>query len=534
MTDHTSKHHTSVLSLAYKWLFDPEYKHGFNHTVERTIAFLIVASVIAVLIENTPEIYNSYAGLFHWFDVLTVGIFTVEYVMRVATAHLHPDYAGKSFPRLRYAFSFYALIDLIAIAPFYFARFVDVDVEMLRVLRIMRLARMFKLSRQIIPAWHAFQELNQGRTFRAKVFALLEPTGHSGRLHTYIDNFIVFWVALSITCVIFESVASVRSLFALEFHIIDVMAFTIFTTEYIARIYSAPENPKYKHLRMTRWAHMRSGSAIIDLLAILPFVLESLFSQHLDLRFLRVFRLVRMLKLTRYTSALETLYKVVQREWQVIFASVFVMMLLVVLTASLGFLLEHEAQPDKFENIPQSIYWAIITLASVGYGDISPITPMGRALTVVLALVGIGIFAIPAGLLASAFTDQLRIDRDAFKQRLMLAFEDGMLNGAERELIIAEAERLHLSHDEVTRLTEEARADFAAKEAENHTHANGLVLDAKAHPTLAAAQFKLLVDQLTLITQATGEDSLRKSLGQIKTDHQAELDVLTIVAKRSI
>jgi len=525
--------HASFLAQVYKWLLDPDYKRGFNHTLERSIAFLIVASVIAVLIENTPEIYNNYAGLFHWFDVFTVGIFTAEYVLRVATAHLHPDYAGKSFPRLRYALSFYALIDLIAIAPFYFARFVDVDIEMLRVLRVMRLARMFKLSRQIIPAWHEFQELNQGRTFRAKVFAILEPTGHSGRLHAYIDNFIVFWVALSITCVIFESVASVRSLFAVEFHVIDVIAFTIFTIEYIARVYAAPENPKYHH-RMARWAHIRSGPAIIDLLAILPFVLESLLSQHLDLRFLRVFRLVRMLKLTRYTSALETLYKVVQREWQVIFASVFVMMLLVVLTASLGFLLEHEAQPDKFQNFPQSIYWAIITLASVGYGDISPVTPMGRALTVILALVGIGIFAIPAGLLASAFTDQLRIDRDAFKQRLMLAFEDGMLNGAERELIIAEAERLHLSHDEVKRLTEEARAEFAAKEAEDHTHANGLVLDAKAHPALAAAQFKLLVDQLSLITQATGEDHLRKSLSQIKTDHQAELDVLTIVAKRKL
>ena len=526
-------HQSSPLASIYKWIFDPEFKHGFNHAVERAIAFLIVASVIAVLIENTPEIYNSYQQWFHWFDVVTVGIFTAEYVMRVATAHLNPDYAGKSFPRLRYAFSFYALVDLIAIAPFYFARFVDVDVEMLRVLRIMRLARMFKLSRQIIPAWLEFQELNQGRSFRAKVFAMLEPTGHSGRLHAYIDNFIVFWVALSITCVIFESVASVRSLFAVEFHVIDVMAFTIFTIEYIARVYSAPENPKYRH-RMARWAHVRSGPAIIDLLAILPFVLESLFSQHLDLRFLRVFRLVRMLKLTRYTSALETLYKVVQREWQVIFASVFVMMLLVVLTASLGFLLEHEAQPDKFENIPQSIYWAIITLASVGYGDISPVTPMGRALTVVLALVGIGIFAIPAGLLASAFTDQLRIDRDAFKQRLMMAFQDGLLNGAERELIIAEAERLHLSHEEVKRLTEEARAEFAAKEAEEHAHANGLVLDAKAHPALAAAQFKLLVDQLSLITQATGADTLRHSLGQIKTDHQTELDVLAIVAKRSL
>lgn len=532
MTEHTSKPQASMLALTYKWLFDSEYKRGLNHTVERVIAFLIVASVIAVLIENTPEIYNSYAGLFHWFDVVTVGIFTAEYVLRVATAHLHPDYAGKRFPRLRYAFSFYALIDLIAIAPFYFARFVDVDVEMLRVLRVMRLARMFKLSRQIIPAWKEFQELNAGRSFRAKVFAMLEPTGHSGRLHTYIDNFIVFWIALSITCVVFETVASVHALFATEFMVIDVIAFTIFTLEYIARVYSAPENPKYKHLRMPHWAHVRTGQAIIDLLTILPFILESLFSQHLDLRFLRVFRLMRMLKLTRYTSAMETLYKVVLREWQIIFASVFVMMLLVVLTASLGYLFEHPAQPDKFENIPQSIYWAVVTLASVGYGDISPITPMGRALTVVLALLGIGIFAIPAGLLASAFTDQLRIDRDAFKHRLMMAFEDGLLDDAERELIVAEAERLHLSHEEVKRLTAEAKAEFEAKATEQLTQANGLVLDATAHPQLAAAQFNLLVAQLDLIAQATGTDTLRQSLTHTKGDATAALAVLNLLDKK--
>lgn len=517
-----------MLSIVYKWLFDPEYKQGFNHAVERLIALLIVASVFAVLIENTPEIYNAHASWFHWFDVITVGIFTLEYTMRIATAHLHPDFAGRSFPRLRYALSFYALVDLIAIAPFYFARFVDVDVEMLRVLRVMRLARMFKLSRQIIPAWQEFQALNQGRSFRAKVFAMLEPTGHSGRLHTYIDNFIVFWVALSITCVVFETVTSVHALFATEFYVIDIIAFTLFTIEYLARVYSAPENPRYHH-HMARWSHMRSGQAIIDLLAILPFLLESLVGQHLDLRFLRVFRLMRMLKLTRYTSAMETLYKVILREWQVIFASVFVMMLLVVLTASLGYLFEHAAQPDKFENIPQSIYWAVITLASVGYGDISPITPMGRALTVVLALVGIGIFAIPAGLLASAFTDQLRIDRDAFKNRLLAAYQDGMLSGAEREMVVAEAERLHLSQEEVKRLTDEARAEFAAREAEQQNKVNGLVLDASAHPELAAAQFKLLIAQLALVAKASGADTLRHQLQQDEAHVQTELDVLAVL-----
>ena len=534
MTSTTTHNKSSngVLAFLYKWLFDHSFDEGLHRTVERAIAFLIIVSVLAVVLEHVPPLYDANAAWFHLFDVVTVAIFTVEYLLRVATANLHPDFAASRFPRLRYALSFYALIDFIAIAPFYFARFIDVDVEMLRVLRLMRLMRMFKLSRQLIPAWHEFQALNAGRSFRAKVFALLEPTGHSGRLHVYFDNFIVFWVALSISCVIFETVEPLHILFAREFYVIDVLAFSIFTLEYAARLYAAPENPNYQGVRAPRWSHVKSGAAIIDLLAILPFLLESFFKQHLDLRFLRVFRLMRMLKLTRYTSAMETLYKVVLREWQVIFASVFVMMLLVVLTASLGYLFEHPAQPDKFENIPQSIYWAVVTLASVGYGDISPITPMGRALTVILALVGIGIFAIPAGLLASAFTDQLRIDRDAFKHRLMLAFEDGLLDSAEREIIVAEAERLHLSHEEVKRLTDEARAEFAAKETENHTQANGLVLDAKAHPALAAAQFKLLVAQLALITEATGEAALHKSLKAAPTQDDTELEVLALLAKR--
>ncbi len=538
MTANTSTLESNgIFALLHKWLFDGEFQDGLSQQVDRWIASLIIASVLAVVCETIPALYNVYAREFHIFDVITVTIFSIEYVLRVSTAHLEAEYAGKRFARLRYMFSFYALVDLVAIAPFYIANLVSVDVEMLRVLRLLRLMRIFKLSRQMIPAWHEFQELNAHRSFRAKLYALLEPTGHSGRLHAYVDNFIVFWIALSITCVVLETVVSIQALFAYEFYVIDVVAFTVFTSEYIARVSTAPENPNFHRLKAPRWAHIRSGGAIIDLMAILPFLLESFFSQHLDLRFLRVFRLMRMLKLTRYTSALETLYKVIKREWQVIFASVFVMMLLVVLTASLGYLFEHPAQPDKFENIPQSIYWAVVTLASVGYGDISPITPMGRLLTVVLALVGIGIFAIPAGLLASAFTDQLRIDRDEFKRRLMKAFEDGMLNSKEKEIIIAEAERLHLSHEEVKRLTDEARAEyeFVTKAAEQEIKmSGGMLLDAQAHPELAAQQFKILVGQLALITQAAGEATLRQGLQKSRDNSETETAVLAVIAASTV
>jgi hypothetical protein len=221
---------------------------------------------------------------------------------------------------------------------------------------------------------------------------------------------------------------------------------------------------------------------------------------------------MRLLKLTRYTSATKTLFHVVMREWQVISAAVFVMLLLVVLTASLGYLFEHEAQPDKFENIPQSIYWAVVTLASVGYGDISPITPMGRALTVVLALIGIGIFAIPAGLLASAFTDQLRIDREDFKAKLLHAFERGELDSKARAMIAEESERLHLSLDDIKRLTHEAREAIKAKQREEQHWTSAVVLDPQTHPELAARQWRLLVSQLQLLSEVAGPELLDSQL----------------------
>ena len=509
---HPSEPPLSLWARVHHWLFDTEFEQGYARLIENGVGWLIILSVMAIVAEHNELLYAPNVEWFHLFDIVTVGIFTVEYLLRLGAAPYEPALAGKPFARIRHVFSFYALVDLIAIAPFYFASLVTMDVEMLRVLRLLRLMRIFKLSRYMIPAWREFMELNRHRSLRGKVHALLEPTGHSGQLHVYFDNFIMFWVLLSIISVILESVVSVHSVLATEFRIIDTVAFSVFIVEYLLRMYAAPENPAFKHRTAPRWSHFWSGHALVDLITILPFLLEALLPFQLDLRFLRVFRLLRMLKLTRYTSATKTLYQVVRREWQVIFASVFVMLLMVILTASMGYLFEHEAQPDKFENIPQSIYWAVVTLASVGYGDISPITPMGRALTVVLALLGIGIFAIPAGLLASAFTDQLRIDREAFKHKLLMALEDGKLNPKERASIAEETERLHLSDDDVRRLTQEAREAFEAKQREERQLTTAVVLDPRQHPELAYHQLRLLVSQLDLLQQAAGAGQLASQI----------------------
>ena len=324
----------------------------------------------------------------------------------------------------------------------------------------MKLLHKLNVIGALYAAFHFFIHHNKGRTFRQKVFALLHPTPTSGPLHRYIDHLIILSVLVSVLSIIFETIPEVQALFGPEFKLLEVITVSIFSIEYLGRVYSCCELPQYEHPIQGRLRYMTTVSALIDLLAISPFFLDMVLDKNFDLRFLRVFRLSRLLKLTRYTGTLNTLFKAVQREHRVLLASAFMMMLLVILTASLGFELEHDAQPDKFESIPASMYWAVITLASVGYGDISPITPLGRAMTVVISLIGIGIFAIPAGLMASAFTDQLRIDRETFENEFRKAIADGRYSSAERHVMDAEAERLHLSPQDVNRIIERVHQEM--------------------------------------------------------------------------
>ena len=343
-------------------------------SVNRWLSWLILVSSLALLLEFNPYLSQHYADVFGWIEKVSVAVFTLEYLLRLGCAP-HAADARRPWARLRWALKPYSLIDLIAIAPFYLAPFLPFNADWLRLLRLARLARILKLGRHLGDAWREFQHLNAGHTVRAKVHALMHNTSRSGELHRYLDNFIIFWIALSIASTVLESVNAVSAVMSVELAVIDTLAFGIFTVEYLARWYAAAEHPAFAGRRWPRWAYMRSPQAIIDLLAILPFLLERFLPWPLDLRFLRVFRLLRLLKLTRYASATGTLYRVVQREKSVLLAAVFVMMLLVVLTASMGYLFEHQAQPDKFENIPQTIYWAVITLSSVGYGDISGDVP---------------------------------------------------------------------------------------------------------------------------------------------------------------
>ncbi len=523
-----------IRKIVYNKLFNPNINGNWQPGFEKFTITIILLNVFALWAESIPIIYESRMELFHSFDVFSLMVFSIEYVLRIYVAPEDPQFASSKNPRFAYFRSPFAIIDLLAILPFYLSAFVEID---LRILRGLRLLRLFKLFRVVIPAYKEFKEANKNNTFRQKLYALVNPTETSGRLHEIFDFFIIVWVIISVTAVILESIASVIYYVGVEFVIIDTVAVAIFSTEYLIRIYTCVENPKYQHWLNGRIASAKEPSNLIDLVAILPFFLESLLSHLFDLRFLRVFRLMRLLKLMRYSDATKSLFIVCKREWPVMKASAFIMLLLVMLAACLGYVFEHEAQPDKFENIPQSIYWAVITLASVGYGDISPVTPMGRIMTIVLALLGIGIFAIPAAILSSGLNDQLHIEREAMKDELYKMLEDGVISPEEREIIDAEAKRLHLSEGEVTRLLEKAKVQMGIKQAELEKNdllqkaisgggasSGGTELNLSLcaeKPEFAAEQVKIVIGYLQQIKQVADQEKMRAYLED--TNHSTPL-----------
>ncbi len=483
----------------YQFLLDPDVKDNLQRPIENFIAILILSNVGAMMIEHIPEVYEPYKKWFHFFDVVSIIIFTAEYVVRFALSPHQKEYVGKRFPRFSYAISPFAVIDLLSILPFYLSAFIALD---LRVLRVLRLLRLLKLFRVLIPAWKEFRELNRGRTFRQHVYAMVWPSRYGGQIQIFFDLFIIFWVLISVLSVLLETVEAVHYILAVEFAVLDAIAVAVFTTEYLMRMYSCVEDPKFAKAYSGRARYAFTPGAMIDILAVLPFFLEALLHHLFDLRFLRIFRMMRLLKLTRFSDATKLVWDGIKREAGTIGASFFVMLLVIILCGALGYLLEHSAQPDKFESIPTAIYWSVITLGSVGFGDIAPLTPTGRFLASLMALLGIALIAIPSGILAAAFTDQLRMERDAIGGKIAAMMEDDNIDADEKAHLEADARRLHITHqelDQMIALAQRRRSEDRALRTEFNLGV------ARNDPQLALDQFRGILQQMKEIIDVSDE-----------------------------
>jgi voltage-gated potassium channel len=214
-------------------------------------------------------------------------------------------------------------------------------------------------------------------------------------------------IVVNLVAVALESVPELGDRFELLFFVIEAISLVVFTVEYVLRVWVAVEHERYlKHTPSTmRLKYALSPAGLIDLLAVAPFWISLLTGA--DLRVLLVFRMVRFLKLTRYSPGMRSLLDSLYAERRALFGCLVILIGATMVAASVMHLIEGAAQPDKFGTIPDAMWWAIVTLATVGYGDVIPITPLGKLFGSVVILAGLIIVALPIGIIATAFANEI-------------------------------------------------------------------------------------------------------------------------------
>lgn len=224
----------------------------------------------------------------------------------------------------------------------------------------------------------------------------------------FVDSFIILLVFLNIIAIALESVDSFSQNYHDFFVYFEVFSVMVFTIEYLIRIWVCTEDEEYSHPIWGRIRFMFTPLMILDLCAILPFYLAIFVGDSRFLRVLRLARILRLTKLARYYKSFGLLGDVLYERREDLILTLFFISILLVFSSFTIYFFEHEAQPDAFPNIPAALWWGVITLTTIGYGDIYPITLVGKIFTSIIAITGLGLFALPAGILGAGFIEQVQ------------------------------------------------------------------------------------------------------------------------------
>lgn len=291
---------------------------------------------------------------------------------------------------------------------------------------------------------------------KRRTFEIISKAESGDRVSSIFDWSIMILIALSILTIILDSFQSIHERCQTLFQAFEIITVIVFTIEYILRIWTADLlYPESKHPRLK---YCFSFMAIIDLLAILPFYLPFISA---DLRFLRMmrlfrlFRLLRVLKLGRYFDALQVIVKVIRTSGPQLIMSVVICFFVMLFSAIIMYEVENPVQPEQFPNVLSSLWWAICTLTTVGYGDVYPITAVGRFFASIISLVGIGIIAIPTGIIAAGFNQVINKEQD----------KDNVEAMTDDDLLVLQG-KLN------KQLTERGYTPIISQKAESHKEAN--------------------------------------------------------------
>ncbi len=298
-------------------------------------------------------------------------------------------------------------------------------------------------------------------TLRKRTAEVLEQDFSTDRTSWIVNVSLIVLISLNVLAIILESVDAILARYQQAFTAFEVFSVSIFTVEYLARVWSSIdlEDTSDDSPFIGRIKYMFSPLALIDLIAILPFYLS--FYVAFDLRFLRGLRMLRLFKLTRYSPALGALLDVIRKESEALLAAFVVLLILLVMSAGGIYILENDAQPEVFGSIPGAMWWAIVTLTTVGYGDVVPITAGGKALGGLIGLLGIGMIALPAAIMASGFAENIRSRQRKYNLEAQRFLKDGVLDENERWQLESLRKELGIDSDEALQLLrailEEAR-----------------------------------------------------------------------------
>lgn len=244
---------------------------------------------------------------------------------------------------------------------------------------------------------------------KQKLYKILEKGAHGKRLNLFFDYFIMSLIILSVISIVLESISEVNMEYGNFLRAFNLFSIVIFTIEYLLRLYVSDLMYPSKSRLKSALKFVFSPYGLIDLLAILPFYLPLLFK--IDLRFLRTLRLMRflrILKINRYDHSFKLIWDVIKEKKSELGVTGFVTFLTLLVASFLMYYVEGEKQPELFPNVLESFWWAISTLTTVGYGDVYPVTALGKVISGIIALMGIGIVALPTGIVSAGFINKVQ------------------------------------------------------------------------------------------------------------------------------
>jgi voltage-gated potassium channel len=221
-----------------------------------------------------------------------------------------------------------------------------------------------------------------------------------------------FLIVANILMVVLETVPAIRHQLRSAFRLFEVFSVAVFSLEYVLRLWAAVEDPRYARACWGRLRFAFTPLALVDLVAVLPFYLPQLI--HADMRFLRGLRLVRLarvFKLGRYSTGLALYARIFREKREELVTSLVLLCFLLLMASSLMYFFEHAAQPNDFSSIPAAMWWGIITLTTIGYGDIYPVTTAGKIFGAVIAVIGVGFVALPSAILVGGMMEQMELRR---------------------------------------------------------------------------------------------------------------------------